>query len=136
MTLRQFPVVLMLTAVSLASAACVSNQRKPIPLRASAFNPVENTDLVFADAGEVIDYYLVGTGRTAPTTRSVDSDPKGDADLLVIFSAEGYEDDSVAAEQWRVSLAKVDLGYIVIKAGVRYRCYRDRPTQWRKALCP
>lgn len=125
--------------LALTSTACMAPRQprdRPVVLNAGAFNPVENTDLTFSGADEVVEYYLVGTGRSAPTTRAVDNDPKGGADMVVIFSAEGYEDDSVAGEQWRVALRQVDGGYHVFEAGVRYRCYRADPTRWRKALCP
>lgn len=125
----------LIAALPLVIAAC-ANPLTPAAEDPAAFNSLERPGIVFSGANEVIDHYLKGTGRDAPTTRSVNSDPKGEAKLVVVFSAEGYEDDSLAAEQWRVALAQTDIGYRVIEAGVRYRCYRAQPTEWRKAMCP
>lgn len=123
-------------AVSMLALAACAAPLTPATEMASSYNALPNPGVVFQGANEVIGYYLKDSGRDAPTTRSVNSDPKGVADLVVVFSAEGYEDDSLAAEQWRVSLNQTDLGYRVIDAGVRYRCYRADPTEWRKEICP
>lgn len=55
----------------------------------------------------------------------------------MVFSAEGYADDSVDGEQWRIVVTRGNGGWRVIEAGRRFKCYRGAtPGAWQKGLCP
>lgn len=57
--------------------------------------------------------------------------------LTMIFSVEGYADDSVQGEQWRIELDRVGGGWRVVSAGKRVKCYRsENAGNWQQGLCP
>ena len=129
---------LALFATPLLLAACAQpmGPRGAEDNRARSFNALPLPSQVFADPDAVVTHYLAERGVALPTTRLLDNDPDGEADAVLLFSAEGYADDALAGEQWRMALDRTEAGYRVIEAGVRYRCYRAEPGRWRLALCP
>lgn len=55
----------------------------------------------------------------------------------MLIQAEGYADDSVSGEQWRLVVLRTPEGWRVAEAGVRYKCYRGgNAGQWQRSLCP
>ena len=57
--------------------------------------------------------------------------------IEMVFSVEGYADDSVRGEQWRIVVTPANPGWRVVEAGQRYSCYRGaNPGSWQKGLCP
>ena len=114
---------------------------EPPPLSATApasdYNALPAPDRLFDNPDAVIAFYLSPRGIDSPATRVIDVQPEGSpANLVLTFSAQGYADDSLAGEEWRVALGNPGMGYRVLAAGVRYRCVRDEPGRWRRPLCP
>lgn len=124
-----------LAAPLLILAGCAANM-SPDPAGTQFFNSLTPVpQQLFGAADDVIAHYLAPTGRAFPTTRELRSDTSATGQTILLFSAEGYEDDSLAGEQWRVVLRQADGGVQVVEAGKRYKCYRVQQGQWRKPLC-
>ncbi|GAA0266104.1 hypothetical protein GCM10009127_01900 [Alteraurantiacibacter aestuarii] len=130
-------VLTLLPAALLAGCATVGSL-EPITIPASEFRPIERADRVFATERWVIDYYLRLDGRgSEEVTSQLGRDGTGNADRVLLFSTDNYADDSVQGEQWRVALDSSDIGYLVIQAGKRYKCYRGpNAGNWQRDLCP
>lgn len=128
---------------AMALAACASTgsgQAGPAPLpAASDFNSIAVASATFDSPLAAAQYYA----RYEP-----EEDGGGTFDLVsrraaspgaleLVFSAEGYADDSLDGEQWRIVVTRGNGGWRVIEAGRRFKCYRGAtPDQWQKGLCP
>jgi hypothetical protein len=56
--------------------------------------------------------------------------------LAMVFSVDGYADDSVRGEQWRIAIEPMPGGWRVTAAGRRFKCWRGgNPGRWQKELC-
>ncbi|WAT17146.1 hypothetical protein OZN62_09385 [Aurantiacibacter sp. MUD11] len=130
--------VRLLTALAapLALAACAVMPYLDAP-PASAYNPIEIPDRVFANPDQAVAWYLERTGNAeAEVTTEIGRDPSGRFTRLVLITASGYADDSVTGEQWRLALAQTDIGFRVVQAGIRYNCARGDNPGWSRDLCP
>lgn len=125
-----------------ALAACANDAAPvsgPPPLPpASAFSPLAPAPATFDSPLAAADYYarykpeFEGGGSFDLISRRVTA---SDA-LELVFAAEGYADDSVNGEQWRIILGRAGEGWRVTEAGRRFKCYRGaNPGQWQKDLC-
>ena len=123
----------------LLAAGCTSmDGPEPITVPAQAFRPIERADQAFATPNQAVDHYLRLDGMTGvETTTRIGTDPEGRADRILLFSTDGYADDSVQGEQWRIEFDETDRGYLVVNAGKRYKCYRGpNAGEWQRQLCP
>ena len=126
---------LALCAVALLLSSCAA---PPLSATApaSAYAPLSAPARIFDSPDAVIAFYLEPRGVDHPAMRVIEPRPEGSAaNLVLTFSGEGYAGKSVAGEEWRVALDNLGIGYRVLEAGVRYRCYRDEPGRWRRASC-
>jgi hypothetical protein len=64
-------------------------------------------------------------------------DSKRPGEILLLITAKGYLDDSVAADQWRARLERADRGgWRFISAENRWQCYAGRgPIGWTVQPC-
>ncbi len=90
----------------------------------------------FASADQVMAYYLEPLGLSRASRQENDPLAGSPGESLLLFSAEGLEDDSVRAQQWRVVLRQTDGGLQIVRAGLRQQCYRSGSDEWTAALCP
>ncbi|TIX49106.1 hypothetical protein [Alteraurantiacibacter aquimixticola] len=126
-----------LALAALVLASCTARETVQTGfVPAAAFAPLAAPGEAFADGDAVIAHYLAGTGRNSPSEREVSDYPGARGSQMLLFSAEGLEDDSVRAMQWRVVIEEAAGGYRVTEAGLRQRCYRSGNDQWTTALCP
>lgn len=128
--------VLPVTAAVAALSGCATVPMLDAP-PASAYTPVNTPGRVFISVNAAMDYYLErANAADAEVTREVGRDPSGTGTRLALLTTSGYEDDSVAGEQWRLVLAGTDVGLRVNDAGVRYNCRRGETPGWSRNLCP
>lgn len=135
-TLGFFSCALVLSGI----AACTTMPVLDAP-PASDFSPLSIPDRTFAAEDRVIAHYV-----PAPTakeskdevriTREIGRDGTGSGTHIILVTAEGYADDSVSGEQWRIVLDDVGSDYRVVEAGVRYQCARGANPGWSKSPCP
>ena len=126
-----------LVLASLALASCTARetvQTGYVP--AASFAALATPDAVFADSDAVMAHFLASAERNSASESEESDFPGGRGNKLLLFSAEGLEDDSVRAMQWRVVLEEAAGGYRVAEAGLRQRCYRSGSNQWTTAPCP
>ena len=122
----------------LALAACATSDRPGMNAPpVGEFRPLNLPNQSFASVDAVMGHYR-GERQDHVTYEDAQGRPTdGFGDRLLLFSASGYHDDSVEAEQWRVTVDQTDGGYRVVEAGVRFKCARgDRRGEWRSSLCP
>ncbi len=127
---------LAILGVPLALAACGTPQLETGVAPVGAFSPLSVPGEVFADNDAVAAYFLGTVGRSSPSQQQFGDYPGDAGDQLLLFSAEGLEDDSVRAMQWRVVVEQVGEDLRVTNAGVRQRCARSGSSEWTTALCP
>jgi hypothetical protein len=91
---------------------------------------------IFADNDAAMAHYLASVGRRSPSDREVNDFPGARGSQLLLFTAEGLEDDAVRDMQWRLLTEQTDEGIRVIEAGLRQRCYRSGNSEWTTTPCP
>ena len=128
--------VIALAAMPLALSACAAQTLETGVAPAASFSPLERPGRVFASPRMIAEHYLASAGRDEPSEMQVGNYPGGSGDRLMLFTAEGLEDDSVEAMQWRVVIDQTDIGLRVISAGVRQRCARSGSDEWTNTPCP
>lgn len=76
-------------------------------------------------------------GADGPTKMDLISLNHGGPDSLVMyFFVDGYADDSVAGEQWRIVLDRAPGGWRVSMAGRQVKCHRGANAgKWQRGLC-
>lgn len=128
---------LAILAMPLALAACATTPPVIDAPPASAYTALAVPDRVFLTPEDVVDHYLdrANTEGAQVDTR-IGRDGSGVGNRLALVTTDGYADDSVRGEQWRIVLAEVDDGYRVIQAGIRYNCARGPNPGWSRDLCP
>lgn len=102
----------------------------------ASFAPLDTPGQIFADDDAAMAHFLASIGRRSPSDKEVNDFPGGRGSQLLLFSADGLEDDAVRAVQWRVLLEQAEGGYRVLEAGTRQRCYRSGSDEWTTAPCP
>ncbi|MEM8725974.1 MAG: hypothetical protein AAGE86_10685 [Pseudomonadota bacterium] len=106
---------------------------------ANLYEPIESPDEVFEHPLAVAYHFTRWhPGEDGAATFRLVSQLSGGPDWLVMyFSADGYADDSVQAEEWRIQLERTEGGWRVTDAGKRVKCYRgENAGEWQKGLCP
>ncbi|MEM6474561.1 MAG: hypothetical protein AAF687_00185 [Pseudomonadota bacterium] len=106
---------------------------------ANLYEPIESPDEVFEHPLAVAYHFTRWhPGEDGAATFRLVSQLSGGPDQLVMyFSADGYADDSVQAEEWRIQLERAEGGWRVTDAGKRVKCYRGADAgEWQKGLCP
>lgn len=120
-----------------ATSGMVSTTPAAFPA-ASEFNRLANPAAVFDTPLAVVENYArYEPGYEGAGAFDLMSRRSSSPDVFeMLFSVDGYADDSVRGEQWRVLIRRESGGWRVIEAGRRYLCYRGgNPGQWQKALC-
>ncbi len=120
----------------LALAACATTPVIDAP-PASAYTPLSIPDRAFQSEEQVADFYLNRANTDdAEITREIGRDGSGLGSRMILVTTDGYRDDSVIGEQWRIVLGEADDGYRVLQAGIRYNCARGANPGWSRNLCP
>lgn len=133
-TLNRAALTLACTA-GLAACATTSPVLEAPP--ASAYNPLAIPDRAFSSEAEVIDVYLARASTDdAEITRETGRDSSGLGSRMILVTTDGYRDDSVRGEQWRIVLGESDGGFRILSAGIRYNCVRGANPGWSRDLCP
>lgn len=127
---------LAILALPLALAACGPQQLETGIAPNASYSPLTLPAQVFDDSDAVIRHFVSMAGRSAASESQVGDYPGEAGDQLLVFSAEGLEDDSVEAMQWRVLIKQHGDGVRVANVGVRQRCARSGSREWTTALCP
>lgn len=126
-----------LICAPLALAACQTTPPVIDAPPANAYTALSMPDRVFGSEDAAIDYYLaranVGGARVE---REIGRDGSGLGNRLLLVTTDGYADDSVRGEQWRIVLAQSGDGFRVLQAGIRYNCARGANPGWSRDLCP
>ncbi len=123
-------------ALPLTLAACATTPVVDAP-PASAYTRLSIPDRAFASEDQVIDHYLNRANtRGADVTREVGRDGSGLGSRMILVTTDGYRDDSVMGEQWRIVLGEAGDDYRVLQAGIRYNCARGANPGWSRDLCP
>ncbi|MGB3796851.1 MAG: hypothetical protein WA957_11170 [Alteraurantiacibacter sp.] len=131
--MRRFLAILTLP---LALAAC-STTSIVEALPASAYTALSVPDRSFQSEDQVIDFYLNRANiGGAQIDREIGRDGSGLGSRMILVTTDGYRDDSVIGEQWRIVLSEADDGYRVLQAGIRYNCARGQNPGWSRDLCP
>ena len=127
---------LALLSMPLALAACAT---LPVidPAPAGAYAPLDPASGLFRFPEDAATDYLerANVGDASVETQ-VGRDGSGLGTRVVLVTTDGYRDDSVRGEQWRIVLGQSDLGFRVLQAGIRYNCARGENPGWSSDLCP
>ncbi len=126
-----------ITLAALTLAGCT--QRETVLtgyVPSASFAPLATPDQVFADGDAVLAHFLSTVGRTSPSEREVNDFPGTRGSQLLLFSAQGLEDDAVRDMQWRVLIEQAEGGYRVLEAGLRQHCRRSGSSEWTTTPCP
>ena len=91
---------------------------------------------IFADRDAAMAHFLASVGRHSPSDREVNDFPGTRGSQLLLFTANGLEDDAVRDMQWRVLIEQADGGIRVKEAGFRQHCRRSGNSEWTTAPCP
>ncbi len=130
--MRSFAII----ALPLALAACETVPVVAAP-PASAYTPLATPGRVFQSVEDAIEHYLDRSNiEGAVVETEIGRDASGVGTRLALVTTDGYRDDSVRGEQWRIVLGQTDIGYRVIQAGIRYNCARGENPGWSRDLCP
>lgn len=128
--------ILAALALPLALAACETLPVVEAP-PASAYTPLAIPGRVFPSAEEVVDHYLARANiEGAEVDTQIGRSASGAGTRMILVTTDGYRDDSVRGEQWRIVLAQTDIGFRVLQAGIRYNCARGDNPGWSRDLCP
>ena len=111
-------------AFPLALSACATASVVDAP-PASAYTPLSIPDRSFRSEEQVAEFYLnrANTGD-AQINREIGRDGSGLGSRMILVTTDGYRDDSVLGEQWRIVLGEADDGYRGLQAGIRTRRFR------------
>ena len=108
--MRKFLAIL---ALPLSLAACETLPVIDAP-PANAYTPLATPDRVFQSAEDVVDHYLARANvEGADVDTQIGRNPSGVGTRMVLVTTDGYRDDSVRGEQWRIVLGQTDLGFRV-----------------------
>ena len=135
--MKRAPSILAILAAPLALAACAATLQTVDAPPASAYTPLSMPDRVFDTEDQVIDYYLARANTAdADIEREIGRDGSGLGARMIVVTTDGYQDDSVLGEQWRIVLGEANNGFRVLQAGIRYNCARGANPGWSRDLCP
>ena len=122
-------------ALPMALAACTTTPIVDAP-PASFYTALSIPDRAFASEEQVIDYYLDRANTEgADVSNEIGRDGSGLGSRMILVTTDGYRDDSVIGEQWRIVLGEAGDGYRVLQAGIRYNCARGANPGWSRELC-
>jgi hypothetical protein len=102
----------------------------------ASFAALATPEQIFANNDAAMAHFLASVGRHSPSDKEVNEFPGNRGSQLLLFTAEGLEDDAVRDMQWRVLLERAEGGYRVIEAGLRQHCRRSGTNQWTTTPCP
>ena len=107
---------------------------------ADDFAPLSTPTMSFGSPLSAAQYFArfePETDEGAPSLDLTVRTSDGESEYVMIVSSEGYADDSVRGEQWRIVVTRIEGGWKVTEAGRRFKCWRGgSPDEWQKALCP
>ncbi len=128
---------LALLCAPLALAACQTTLPVIQAPPAGEYTALSVPDRTFDSEEDVIDFYLARANTAgARIDREIGRADFGEANRIVLVTTDGYADDSVRGEQWRIVLRESGDRFRVIQAGIRYNCARGASPGWSRDLCP